>query len=349
MHGTALVPPMFNDATSPSFDFYNVNCIQSSPQLLISPKGDPYPRLPYPRSPYRKSGHHLSSTQVHTQLTQPFRDAPSSPSLSSKSEASSYSGEFAVPEGVVQDEEKAIRGRDGWGDFWSYYVSLPPQAQMPPLRQRPWEERRELVHKGRPYGYSKCAFSNANLSLELPSSPVPKLPPKPPLPPKLGHLAPIREHLIQPPQRIAQPPLTSEPSPFLDAYQLIYQLRSESSTPTALYSSPFLPRSVSQSSVRQLPFLSSFRPAIALKMYLKSRIESWGCALFVGGFVCPPLWWIGSIYTGKTQHPGWRKCNRVASMVSMVLALVIAVVIAVMHPDWMFRLFGPRDIAPGKS
>ncbi|KAI9493064.1 hypothetical protein BDB00DRAFT_872781 [Zychaea mexicana] len=65
-------------------------------------------------------------------------------------------------------------------------------------------------------------------------------------------------------------------------------------------------------------------------------IYSVGALLFIIGFICPPLWWVGAVWPRRPRERGgkmaerWQKLNRIMSIgFSVVLILAIIICVAV--------------------
>ncbi|KAI9015828.1 hypothetical protein CLU79DRAFT_764859 [Phycomyces nitens] len=64
---------------------------------------------------------------------------------------------------------------------------------------------------------------------------------------------------------------------------------------------------------------------------------SLGCLLFLFGFLCPPLWWIGSFWPRHARELGgkmaerWQRLNRCMSIGFSILLLIALIVLAVLE------------------
>ncbi|KAI8388835.1 uncharacterized protein BYT42DRAFT_561400 [Radiomyces spectabilis] len=62
-----------------------------------------------------------------------------------------------------------------------------------------------------------------------------------------------------------------------------------------------------------------------------------GALLFLFGFICPPLWWLGSFWPRKIQQRGgkmaerWQKLNRVMSIGFSVIVIIAIIVVGIIY------------------
>ncbi|KAF7722747.1 hypothetical protein EC973_002731 [Apophysomyces ossiformis] len=77
-----------------------------------------------------------------------------------------------------------------------------------------------------------------------------------------------------------------------------------------------------------------------LARYDDDGFYSVGALLFVFGFICPPLWWLGAFWPRRVHEHGgkmaerWQRLNRIASIgfsILLVLAIIIAASLYARH------------------
>lgn len=62
-----------------------------------------------------------------------------------------------------------------------------------------------------------------------------------------------------------------------------------------------------------------------------------GGLLFLFGFICPPLWWIGSFWPRQVKEKGgkmadrWQKINRIMSLGFSIILIILIIVFAVLY------------------